>query len=129
MSEGEEGRWSADAQVTTYSGGSEAAAELAELERMLQDNPESDEVREWRAFRLYTLGKFVECVDAYLELVRRRHRPGVQYFHLGNAYYKMKRYGAARDAWQKTVEHIPTDPKAQKARARLEKLASEQGGE
>lgn len=124
-----DGRWSADAEVTHYSGAGGAAVEIEELDRMLQDNPASDEVREWRAFRLYTLGKLMECVEAYLELVKRGHRPGVQYFHLANAYYKMKRYGAARDAWQKTVELLPTDPKAQKARARLEKLAKEQGGE
>lgn len=129
MSDDRGGRWAADAVVTQYSGGEPAAGEIEELDKMLQDNPESNEVREWRAFRLYTLGNLMESVEAYLDLVRRGHRPGVQYFHLGNAYYKMKRYGVARDAWQKTVELLPTDPKAQKARARLEKLAKDQGGE
>lgn len=121
-------RGSFDAEVTDYSVEPGARAELGELEGMLRDNPESLEIREWLAFRYYTAARYQEAADHYEELLRRRHRVGVQYFHLGNTYYKMKRYGSAVEAWGKAAEELPGDPKAHKARARIEKVTRERPG-
>jgi tetratricopeptide (TPR) repeat protein len=117
-----------DGEVTSYSVEESALGELAELRQMLVENPDNTEVLEWLAFRYYTLKRFRESIDVYLDLIRRKHRAGVQYFHLGNAYYKMKRYEMARDAWTKTIELLPSDPKARKARARIEKAEREMHG-
>jgi tetratricopeptide (TPR) repeat protein len=121
-------RGSIDEEVTDYSFEPEARAELDQLEEMLRSNPESLEVREWLAFRYYTVARYQEAADHYQDLIRRGHRSGVQHFHLGNTYYKMKRYGSAVEAWQKAVDLLPGDPKAQKARARIEKLTRERPG-
>jgi len=77
---------------------------------------------EWLAFKLYSVGQFVRAEKTYRQLIDREHRVGVQYFYLGNTLYKMKRAEAAIEAWEATVRMIPTDPKAQKAKARIEKV-------
>jgi tetratricopeptide (TPR) repeat protein len=117
-----------DAEVTSYSVEDSAFGELGELERMKADNPDNTEILEWLAFRYYTVKRYQESIDVYSDLIRRGHRAGVQHFHLGNAYYKMRRYEMALGAWKKTIELIPTDPKARKAQARIEKAEREMNG-
>ncbi len=110
------------AEITNYTTSEESGAEVEKLREMLKLDPESLDVREWLAFRLYTSGRLPEAAEAYQDLISRGHRKGVQYFHLGNAYYKMKKYSQAVDAWRKTTELMPEDPKAEKAQLRIQKV-------
>lgn len=114
-------------QVTTFheSAPGEAEAEVKQLEDMLLKDPENPDLKEWLAFKLYSAGQFLRAAQLYRDLIAKAYRPGVQYFYLGNTLYKMKRTDEAMEAWQKTVELIPQDPKAQKAKARLDKARKE----
>lgn len=111
-------------EVTTYDEGStpDNAVEIQQLEELLAQNPENLDVLEWLAFKLYSVGHYDRAVRFYKQLIEKGHRRGVQYFYLGNTYYKLNRPAQAVEAWQQTVALIPTDPKAQKARARIEKV-------
>lgn len=117
-------------EVTTYGEGSagDVAEEIQQLETLLEKNPDNPDICEWLAFKLYSVGQLERSVHLYRGLIDRGHRAGVQYFYLGNAYYKMKRPKNAVEAWEKTIELIPSDAKAQKARARIERVLSG-GGE
>lgn len=117
-----------DAEVTSYSVEDSAVGELGELEKLRSENPDNTEVLEWLAFRYYTVKRYSESIDVYMDLIRRGHRAGVQYFHLGNAYYKMGRYEMAVGAWKKTILLLPKDPKARKAQARIDKVERERNG-
>jgi len=112
-------------EVTTYGEGSNAEVEdeIAELEQLLASTPGNHDIEEWLAFKYYSTGRFEKAIQLYKGLIEAGHRIGVQHFYLGNTYFKMQRPTKAREAWQKTIELIPTDAKAQKARARLARLA------
>lgn len=114
-------------EITTYDEESSVdfVKEVEELEALLQENPDNLDVTEWLAFKLYSVGQFARAESLYRQLIQHGHRPGVQYFYLGNTLYKMRRADAALEAWAKTVELIPQDPKAQKARARIERVRKE----
>jgi cytochrome c-type biogenesis protein CcmH/NrfG len=111
-------------EVTTYDEGTtpDNAVEIQQLEELLEQNPGNHDVMEWLAFKVYSVGHYDRAVKLYRELIDKGHRLGVQYFYLGNAYYKMNRSKQAVEAWRQTLSLIPTDPKAQKARARIEKV-------
>jgi tetratricopeptide (TPR) repeat protein len=113
-------------EVTTYGEGSagDVEEEIEQLESLLEKNPDNLDISEWLAFKLYSVGNFERAVHLYRGLIERGHRTGVQYFYLGNTYFKMKRMKNAVAAWEKTIELIPTDAKAQKARARIERVTS-----
>lgn len=116
-------------EVTTYGEGSPAdvAEEIRQLEELLDKDPENLAIREWLAFKMYSIGRYDRAAFLYKELIDRDHRTGVQYFYLGNTYFKMCRVDSAREAWMRTIELIPTDAKAQKARARIERLDRGEG--
>jgi tetratricopeptide (TPR) repeat protein len=117
-------------EVTTYGEGSPADVEeeIRQLDGLLEKDPENLAIREWLAFKLYSIGRYDRAAFLYRELIDRDHRAGVQYFYLGNTYFKMRRIDSAREAWLKTIQLIPADAKAQKARARIERLDRDEEG-
>lgn len=117
-------------QVTTYGEGSSGSAkeEIAQLQGILERSPENLDVQEWLAFKLYSEGDLLRAERHYKQLIDKAHRIGAQYFYLGNTYYKMGRFAEAVKCWQETVSRLPTDAKAMKARARIEKVRREHAG-
>ena len=82
--------------------------------------------KEWLAFKLYSVGNYVEAESLFRELVTASHRAGVQNFYLGNLLAKTGREEEAVRCWRQTISLIPKDVKAKKAKARIEKLAAAQ---
>ncbi len=115
-------------EVTTYGEGSSASVEeeIRQLDDLLEKNPDHLDVTEWLAFKLYSTGRYERAVQLYKRLIAKGHRPGVQYFYLGNTYFKMHDERRAAQSWGQTIALIPNDAKAQKAQARLERLNLEE---
>lgn len=118
-------------EVTTYGEGGTAdvAEEIRQLEELLAQNPDNLDITEWLAFKLYQDGRYPRAVQLYRRLIEADHRPGVQHFYLGNTYFKMGDQIRASESWEKVLELIPTDPKAKKARARLDRITAGEAGE
>jgi tetratricopeptide (TPR) repeat protein len=111
--------------VTVYeSGGGDEADEISQLRGMLDKNPESHDIKEWLAFKLYSAGDTAEAERFFRDLIAADHRAGVQYFYLGNLLAKQGRKHEAIDCWTKTVELLPNDVKAKKAAARIRKATA-----
>ena len=111
-------------EVTTYGEGGTAdvAEEIRQLDELLAQNPDNLDITEWLAFKLYQDGRYPRAVQLYRRLIDAEHRPGVQYFYLGNTYFKMADNERATECWEKVLELIPSDPKAKKARARIDRI-------
>ncbi len=113
--------------VTTYQAGADdTIAEIQQLQDMLRQNPANLDIKEWLAFKLYSVGNFQEAESLFRELVAADHRAGVQNFYLGNLLAKTGREEEAVRCWRQTIQQIPKDVKAKKAKARIEKLAAAQ---
>lgn len=109
--------------VTQYQeGGSDIETEIAQLKGMLDKNPESNDIQEWLAFKLYSAARYSEAEVYFRALISNNHRPGFQYFYLGNLLAKTGRQQEAVESWKQTISLIPDDVKAKKARARIKKI-------
>lgn len=111
-------------EVTTYGEGGrgDVMEEISQLEELLARQPENLDIQEWLAFKYYSINQFEKALEIYRRLLGAGHRPGVQHFYLGNTYYKLEDTDRAIESWQKTIEMIPTDSKAEKARARIDRV-------
>lgn len=112
-------------EVTTYGegGSADVAEEIRQLEELLEQNPDNLDITEWLAFKLYQDSRYPRAVQLYRRLIEAGHRPGVQNFYLGNTFYKMGDNVRATECWEKVLELIPSDPKAEKARARIGRIS------
>ena len=111
--------------VTTYQAGADdTMAEIQQLKGMLQQNPNNLDIKEWLAFKLYSVSNYEEAEQLFRDLIIAQHRAGVQNFYLGNLLAKTGREAEAVRCWRQTISLIPKDVKAKKAQARIEKMAA-----
>lgn len=111
--------------VTTYQeGADDTRSEIEQLERLLQAKPDNLDIKEWLAFKLYSIGDYGQAENYFRDLIAANHRAGVQNFYLGNLLQKTGRVAQAVDCWKQTIALIPDDVKAKKAKARIEKVGA-----
>lgn len=109
--------------VTTYQAGADdTLAEIDQLKGMLTTNPNNLDIKEWLAFKLYSVSNYSEAEQLFRDLIVQNHRAGVQNFYLGNLLAKTGREREAVKCWKATVTLIPNDVKSKKAAARIEKM-------
>jgi tetratricopeptide (TPR) repeat protein len=109
--------------VTTYQASEdETLTEIQQLKDMLVKNPANLDIKEWLAFKLYSVGDYQSAEGLFRDLIQAGHRAGVQNFYLGNLLAKTGREREALPCWKATVALIPKDVKAKKAQARIDKL-------
>jgi len=109
--------------VTSYQDSSaDTQAEIQQRRDMLAKNPQSNDIKEWLAFKLYSAGEYGEAEGFFRDLINNNHRAGIQYFYLGNLLAKTGREQMAVECWRQTIALIPDDVKAKKAAARIEKI-------
>jgi tetratricopeptide (TPR) repeat protein len=109
--------------VTTYQASEdETLTEIQQLKDMLEKNPANLDIKEWLAFKLYSVGDYQNAEGLFRDLILADHRAGVQNFYLGNLLAKTGREQEAVSCWKATIALIPKDVKAKKAQARIDKL-------
>lgn len=77
---------------------------LPELEKEVEDNPESAEARKKYAVALYATGEKDLAEKQYEEVVKINDQDGVAYNNLGNAYRDNKKTDKAIEAYKKAIE-------------------------
>lgn len=77
---------------------------LPELEKEVEDNPESAEARKKYAVALYATGEKGLAEKQYEEVVKINDQDGVAYNNLGNAYRDNKKTDKAVEAYKKAIE-------------------------
>ncbi len=109
--------------VTTYQEkADDTLGEITQLKQMLVQKPDNNDIKEWLAFKLYSVGQYGEAEGYFRDLIASGHRAGVQNFYLGNLLSKTGREKQALDCWKQVIALIPDDVKAKKAAARIEKM-------
>ena len=113
-------------KVTSYEADpSRTAEEIADIRKMLESNPESLDLKEWLAVKLYS-GDFLEEAIALLEeLISKGHSLENMKFYLGNALYKRGDLARAVACWKYVVDKAPHKKRGKKASARMKKAIEE----
>ncbi len=113
-------------KVTTYeSDPHRIAEEIAELRKMLSANPNSLDLKEWLAIKLYSGDFLDEAVELFEELINKGHSLETSHFYLGNACYKRGNALKAISAWQYVAKAVPHKMRGKKAAARIKKALAE----
>jgi len=100
------------------------AEALAEYERAASTLPEEPGVRFNRGAALYGLGKYDEAQKEFLRATEA-HDPQLKesaFYNMGNAFFRMKRYQDAVDAYKRA---LGTDPRDLRAKWNLEMALKE----
>ena len=94
--------WKADSDVIT--GYTTAPFEIAELEGMLDKDPNNEMLLDIAAFKYYTSGALEQALSTYERLVRINYEKAVYHFYLANTFYKLrfplKAFAEWKAAWE-----------------------------
>jgi tetratricopeptide (TPR) repeat protein len=108
-----------DLELTSYKNRQVSEEELANLESLLEQNPDDIQVLDWVAFAHYCAGGYARAVELYRRCIDREPQTASYYYFLGNALYKQANEAEAVEAWEMACNLDRQGPFRKKAQERL----------
>lgn len=94
---------------------------IAEVENMLEKDPENLELLDWLAFMYYSNNKLENALDAYQRALNLDPENVNQMYYLGSTYFKLGNAEQACEYWQKVTSLKPGSKIARKAQEKIDK--------
>lgn len=117
---GSQGEGASDqAVLTQYTSGDGQG--IAEMEKMLEKDPNNPQLIDWIAFMYYSNDQPAKAISWYQRGIGLDPSNASQHYYLANSYYKANRLDEALAHWRKVCELKPEGKLARKANTRIKK--------
>jgi tetratricopeptide (TPR) repeat protein len=107
------------AVLTQYTSGDGQG--IAEMEKMLDKDPNNPQLIDWIAFMYYSNDQPEKAIGWYRQGIGLDPNNASQHYYLANSYYKANRLSEALTHWRKVCELKPDGKLARKAGTRIKK--------
>lgn len=97
---------------------------LADVEALLENDPNNPEFLDWAAFIHYCNGSFSEAKDYYERVLACGADTPYAFYYIGAIYYRTGQDKEAEQYWKKLLDKFPEHTLANKAKDKLDALAA-----
>jgi tetratricopeptide (TPR) repeat protein len=106
-------------ELTNFSG--DQNLDVEEIEKMLEEQPDNQQLRDWLAFSLYTNNRYKEAIKHYIKLISLAPVNETYHYYLGNCYYKSGLKALSIVEWKKVLQLNPNGKLAKKCQEHIQK--------
>ena len=99
--------------------------QLAQAEKLIEEEPDNLSLVEWVAFLHYTNQNFKRAIELFSKLVKVDSKNEGHLYYLANSLYKTSQLAMARMYWRKVISTNPDGKFADKARGLLNQFVAE----
>jgi tetratricopeptide (TPR) repeat protein len=100
---------------------------VAEIEKMLEKDPENLQLLDWLAFMYYSNNDTEKAIGTYNKIIKIDPSNASQHYYLANSYYKANQVEEALTHWRHVVTLKPDGKLGRKASDRIKKVEAAVG--